>query len=54
MKVGTSTDSTDPKYPTPEDMGWQHDDLDDAVYCECCRPLLTEKEQRDGVCRECL
>jgi hypothetical protein len=23
-------------------------------YCQCDAPLKSEKEQRDGVCRECL
>jgi hypothetical protein len=23
-------------------------------FCQCDAPLKTEKEQRDGVCRECL
>lgn len=26
---------------------------DDYEYCDCGNPLLTEQEQRNGVCNEC-
>lgn len=47
---------TEGNYPKPEDIGWSHDDRNEREwdYCQCEAPLKSEKEQRDGVCRECL